>query len=253
VNIGNTRTALGLFAGEGLVAGALSSVGPRSAEELAILTRSWLEHVSGGAQAAPDVVAIASVVPPSTAPWQAAAAMLGVRRVLVYGRDGEPGIAVRMAMPANAVGADRLLNALAARRLYGAPVLVVDVGTALTLDVVGSDGAFVGGAIAAGPLTAASGLWRRAPRLTPVALGRVGRAVGRTSDEALRSGLVYGSAGQIEGLVRRARAELRAPAAPVVATGGLGPLLSKPSESVDHVEPWLTLRGLSMWAAMPTA
>ena len=251
VNIGNTRTSLGLWAPPApLATTALATTPLRTPEECAVLVRAWLTGARGGGRPAPASVAIASVVPPRTALWREAAALLGVdpAATRVYGEDGALGIEVRLDMPAAGVGADRLLNAIAARALLGAPALVVDIGTALTLDVVAGDGAFIGGAIAPGPVTAAAGLWRRAPGLATVDVAVPERAVGRRTDEALQAGIALGAAGQIEALVGAARAELGAPAAPVVATGGLAQALAAATPTVDRVDPWLTLRGLRRWA-----
>ncbi len=248
VSVGNTRTALGLFAGEHLVAaGAIATRPAAGADECAVLARSWLAREDRAER--PSALALASVVPALTPVWRQTADRLGLGPAVAYGDGGRLGLRVRMAMPATAIGADRLLNAIAARWRYGQPVIVLDIGTALTLDVVGADGSFVGGAIAPGPTTAQAGLVRRQPALVPVTVGGAARAIGQDRAAALGAGLDYGSAGVLDGLAERARLELAAPAAAVVATGGLAAVLAPYSRSIDHVEPWLTLEGLRLWWA----
>lgn len=244
VNVGNTTTALGLFDGERRVAAwRLATERTRTVAEYEVFVASLFEQIEASPSALAGV-AVASVVPPLVPVWRALARELCGREAYVYGQDGPLGIEVRVGMPRSQVGADRLCNAIGARALYGAPVIVVDIGTATTLDVVAQDGAFVGGAIAPGPATAAEGLYARAAKLPRVELRAPGQAIGRHTVEAMQSGMVLGLAGQVDGLVARTRAELGAPGAPVVATGGLAPLVAGESRTVDRIEPWLTFVGL---------
>lgn len=161
------------------------------------------------------------------------------------------GLRVRYEPPA-AVGADRLANALGAIALVGAPVIVVDLGTATTFDVVDRDGAFVGGAILPGPETSARSLARGTALLPDATLELPSRAIGRSTLEALRSGLVLAYADGLDGLVARMRAELETPNAPVVATGGWGLLFTTVCATLDRYEPFLTLEGLRQAADRAT-
>jgi type III pantothenate kinase len=248
VNVGNTATALALFAGETRVAAwRLGSARARTADELAVVVRSLMADADIDPDAV-DGVAVASVVPPLVPTWRRLSADLFGRVAYVYGDDGRYGIEVRLDMPASQVGADRLCNAVAARRLVGAPALVVDVGTATTLDVVAPDGAFVGGAIAPGPLTAAEGLVARAARLPRFEVAAPAAAIGGDTAGALQAGVVLGAAGAVDALVRAARRELGAPDAPAIVTGGLAVLIGAKARAIDRVEPWLTLDGLRMMA-----
>ena len=145
----------------------------------------------------------------------------------------------------SSVGADRIANAWAARELYGTPAIVVDLGTATTLDCVSKAGAYVGGAIAPGVVTASEELFRRAARLARVDLRRPERALGRTTEECLRIGVLWGHAGLVDTLVRRVRAELGGHPK-VIATGGLATVLAPECETVDVVDETLTLKGMRL-------
>ncbi len=143
------------------------------------------------------------------------------------------------------VGADRIVNAVAAVARYGAPVIVLDFGTATTLDVVSTRGEYLGGVIAPGLGISAEALFARAARLTRVDLKRPTRVVGRTTEESVQSGLFHGYVALVEGLVRRVRAELGVEAR-VVATGGLAPVFEGELAFLDAVDPGLTLEGLRL-------
>ncbi len=151
--------------------------------------------------------------------------------------------------PPSAVGADRLANALAGRELYGAPALIVDFGTATTLDAVDEEGAYVGGSIFPGLEVSLESLFQRAAKLPKVEIVPPPSAIGKNTVESIQSGLVFGYAGAVDALVRRMRAELTASAltdarVKVLATGGLAPVIAPLCEEVDEVVPLLTLEGL---------
>jgi type III pantothenate kinase len=154
------------------------------------------------------------------------------------------GIRIRLKNPAE-VGADRVANAVAGVEAYGAPVIVVDFGTSTNFDVVDQQGDYVGGSIAPGVEVSMEALTTRAARLTKVDLDEPGQAIGRDTTEALRSGAVYGFAGQVDGIAEAIRAELGA-AAPVVATGGLAQLIAPHSRTISTVDRSLTLRGIEL-------
>jgi type III pantothenate kinase len=158
------------------------------------------------------------------------------------------GVPIRMDNPKE-VGSDRIMNALAAVHLYGGPAIVVDFGTSTNFDAVSARGEFVGGALAPGIEISVDALSRRAAQLLKVELMRPDRVVGKNTVEALQSGIVYGFAGQIEGIARRMAREL-APGDPesvtVIATGGLAPLFIDEVSVIDAHEPWLTLTGLRL-------
>ena len=142
------------------------------------------------------------------------------------------------------VGADRIANAIAARGTYGSPVIVVDFGTATNIDVVDQRGRYRGGAISPGLMLSANALFSRAARLASVPIEAPARTLGNSTESALQSGLVVGAAAQAEGLVARIRAELGAPDATVVGTGGLAGTVAQATDLFDAVDPDLTLRGI---------
>ncbi|MGH3216280.1 MAG: type III pantothenate kinase, partial [Trebonia sp.] len=158
------------------------------------------------------------------------------------------GVPIRMDNPKE-VGSDRIMNSLAAVHLYGGPAIVVDFGTSTNFDAVSARGEFVGGALAPGIEISVDALSRRAAQLLKVELTRPSRVVGKNTVEALQSGIVYGFAGQVEGIARRMAAELSPDdpdAVTVIATGGLAPLVIGEVPIIDAHEPWLTLIGLRL-------
>ncbi len=144
------------------------------------------------------------------------------------------------------VGADRIVNTLAAHTLYGGPAIVVDFGTSTNLDVVSAKGEFLGGALAPGIEISIDALASRAAQLRKVELVRPRSVIGKNTVEALQSGALYGFAGQVDGLVRRITAELGEPVAAVIATGGLASIVVPESHTITHHDPDLTLHGLRL-------
>jgi type III pantothenate kinase len=243
VDIGNSETVVGRFRGAELDGFWRLTTGRSTADELRVALELLVRESAAGWGAI-----LCSVVPLLTRPWgEALRAATG--RPPIELNAANAGIPVKVDEPAT-VGPDRLANAFAARRLYGRPAIVVDLGTATTLDCVSRSGAYVGGAIAPGVVTASEELFRRAARLSRVDLRRPARALGRTTEECLRVGVVWGNAGLVDALVRRVRAELGG-RPKVIATGGLAPVLAPECETVDLVDEGLTLKGLRLlWEEM---
>lgn len=243
VDIGNSETVVGRFHGGELDGFWRLTSGRSTADELRIAVE-LLAHESIAGWGA----IVCSVVPAMTRPWsEALRALTG--RVPIELNARNAGLPVQVPEPMS-VGPDRLANAFAARRLHGTPAIVVDLGTATTLDCVSKAGAYVGGAIAPGVVTASEELFRRAARLSRVDLRRPPRAVGRTTEEALRVGVLWGNAGLVDALVRRVSAELGG-RPKVIATGGLAPILAPECETIDFVDEGLTLKGLRLiWEEM---
>lgn len=244
IDIGNTNTSIGLFEGRALrFRWRIGSDSNRTSDEMGILVRELCAQ-SGVALSQIAGVVLSSVVPALT---DAAAAMagdaLGVEPLIV-GPDLDLGITVEYRDPSE-VGPDRLANAVAVHEMVRGPAIVVDFGTATTFDVVTGDGRYLGGAIAPGLLTSAENLFRRAALLHRVALGPPERVVGRSTEESLRSGILYGAVGQVDGIVRRIVAEWGEQPR-VVATGGLAEKIALLSRTIDLVEPDLTLIGLAL-------
>jgi type III pantothenate kinase len=245
LDVGNSTTVIGLFDGTELVEHwRLSSVARRTPDELALMV-SGLFGVAGRRFARDvDGVVLGSVVPPLTE----ALREMSVRTLEVPPVVVEPGvrtgIALRHDHPVD-LGADRIANAVAAHALYGGPAIVVDFGTATSFEAVTADGAFVGGAIAPGVSTSADALVERAARLPEVETVAPPSPIGRSTVTALQSGIVYGFAGQVDGLVARIAAELGA-GVTTIATGGLAGAVLAACERIDHHDPWLTLKGLRL-------
>jgi type III pantothenate kinase len=240
VDIGNTNTVLGVFDGPDLVESWRVKTDARdTADELALTYRGLLGNTKV------DGVAACSTVP----------AVLGQLRIMLERYYPhlpavvvEPG--VRTGVPLlydnpKELGSDRIVNALAAYHLYGGPAIVVDFGTSTNFDVVSAKGEFIGGVLAPGIEISIEALASRAARLVKVELTRPRAVIGKSTVEALQSGILYGFAGQIDGLVRRIVAELGRPAT-VVATGGLATVVIEESETIQKHEPDLTLVGLRL-------
>jgi type III pantothenate kinase len=239
VDVGNTQTVLGLYAdGDLREHWRVATEADRTGDELGVLYRSLLplESVSG--------ICLASSVPRLLRCYEDMAARFTSARLLVVGPGVRTGIALRYDDPRE-LGSDRLANAIAARERYGAPCIVVDFGTSTNFDIVGVEGDFVGGVIAPGIEISMQALFARAARLINVDFSAPERVIGRTTAQTLQSGLVYGFAGQVDGIVVRIRDELGAEA-PVVATGGLAELIAPHSATISRVDPFLTLEGLRL-------
>jgi type III pantothenate kinase len=244
VNVGNTETSLGVFREEELAwSWRMRTAQERTADELALLFGGFLGQHGLSFDRNVTGVVISSVVPTATRSLRDM--VNGYFRfppVVV-----EPGIKTGMPILIDnpkELGADRIVNALGAFSKYGGPAIAVDVGTATTFDVVSEQGEYLGGAIAAGLQVSARALYERTARLLLVELTAPKSPVGKNTVEALQSGLVYGHAAMIDGMVERLAKELGQPT--VVITGGLAPLLMEECRTVDHHEPWLTLEGLRL-------
>jgi type III pantothenate kinase len=241
VDVGNTNTVLGLFDGERLFESYRIKTDPRvTADELALMFRGLL-----AAHPAPDGVAVCSTVPAvlNELRLMFQRYFSGVHTVVV-GPGVRTGVPLLYDNPRE-VGPDRVVNTLAAHTLYGGPAIVVDFGTSTNFDVVSARGEFLGGALAPGIEISVDALAARAARLFKVELKRPRSVIGKTTNEALQSGLLYGFAGQVDGMVRRISRELDA-APTVIATGGLSHLMVDVCETLDHHEPDLTLVGLRL-------
>ena len=196
-----------------------------------------------------DRAVYASVVPPLSQSWVSVlSAVFGVEAKacsaqLAY----ELGLFSSDYPRPSEIGADRVADAVAAKALYGSPIIVVDFGTATNIEVIDADGAFVGGIIAPGIETSATALFSHARRLAMVDLVAPEAAIGTSTEEAIRSGIVLGEADRVDGLIRRIHAQLGYQA-PAVATGGLASLVCAHTELIDHVNPYLTLAGLKLLA-----
>ena len=241
---GNTNTVLGVFEGAELRAHwRLATRREQTADEYGILVR----NLFAGSNIDPtsvEGVALASVVPPLTPVLVSLSRQYLGREPLVV----EPGVRTGMPIlyePASDVGADRIVNGVAALAAYGAPVVVVDFGTATTFDVITARGEYAGGVICPGVGISADALFQRAARLPRVDVRNPGRVIGRSTVASIQSGLYFGYAAMVEGIIARIRAELGEPVR-VVATGGLASTLAADVPSIEEVDPVLTLTGLRL-------
>jgi type III pantothenate kinase len=244
MDVGNTESVLGLFDGRELVDNwRFSTQTERTVDELGLLIRGLMRESGFGSESI-DAAAIASVVPPLT-PLLVATCQrhLGVAVSII---DASAELPLRLSVDEPmTVGADRIANTLAAATLYGRDTIAVDLGTATTFDCITADAEFIGGVISPGVQTGAETLVRRTAKLPRIDLARrPANVIGRRTETALRSGIFFGAVDAIDGMVRRIRQEWQKPDAYVVATGGLAPLIGPQCETVDHIEPFLTLHGL---------
>ena len=239
IDVGNTQTVLGLFDGESLAEHRrLATDASRTGDELGALLGEMLDLESV------DGICLSSTVPAQIREFELFAERWGKAPILVVEPGVRTGIPMRHDAP-HQVGPDRIVNSVAAKERYGAPCIVVDFGTSTNYDVVSSEGEYVGGVLAPGIEVSMEALFARAARLTKVDFAEPPSAIGKTTEQALQSGLVYGFAGQVDRIVEEIRRELGAEAR-AVATGGLADLVVPHSRTIELVDPWLTLEGLRL-------
>ena len=244
VDVGNTNTVLGIFDGEELVRSWRVKTDPRTtADEL------WLQFHALVADYKVTGLSICSTVPATLRELRTMiASYFSTIPTTIVEPGTKTGVPLLVDNPRE-IGADRIVNTLAAHALYGGPAIVVDFGTSTNLDVVSPKGEFLGGALAPGIEISVDALAARAAQLRKVELIRPKSVIGKNTVEALQSGTIFGFAGQVDGLVDRITAELaesydQAPT--VIATGGLAPLIIGVAETIDEHEPDLTLIGLRL-------
>ena len=250
LDVGNTEITIGLFAGAELERSWRVTTPPsRTADEWAALLRAFFSQ-SGLDITDVDRSIIASVVPSHTEALADGLLDATGTTALIVGPESPLPIRLDVDEPAT-VGADRVVNTLAASRLFRVDTIVVDFGTATTLDCITKDGRFLGGIIAPGVKTAGENLVRKAAKLSATELHPPARALGKRSDECIRAGLVYGTADAVDGMVRRLKAEWPTREVPrVIATGGYAALIAKHSTEIEEVHPDLTLQGLRLAAEL---
>lgn len=244
IDIGNSNIAVGLF-DRGKLAQHWRTGTHReyTSDEYAGALRSLLGLANETTSAVSSAV-LSCVVPPLEPIFQRTCTKLFGCEPLVIGPGTRTGMPIRTDNPRE-VGADRIVNAVAAYELLGGPAIAIDFGTAIALDCISAEGEYIGGAMFAGVLTALDGLVSRASKLAPVEVVRPPRVIGRNTTHMLQSGLVFGYAGLVDSLVDRIRAELGSEAQ-VVATGGLAGLIASETRCIRRVEPFLTLEGLRL-------
>lgn len=244
IDIGNTNTSLGVFEGATLrTHWRLTTQRSRTADEWGVLARNLFELAALDVKSI-DAIAIASVVPPLNFTLKRMAEIYFDLTPLFVDETVDTGVRI-LYQPASDVGADRIVDAVAAIHKYGAPCIVVDFGTATTFDAINSSGEYVGGVITPGITISADALFERAAKLPRVEIKRPQKVIGGATVEAMQSGLYHGYIGLVDGLLKKMIEELgRSPR--VVATGGLAPLIARGSKFIQEVDETLTLDGLRL-------
>ncbi len=247
VDVGNTETVLGLAPAPGEIVAhwRLSSVVARTADETLVLLKALLADAPQAA-AGLDQGVLGSVVPAATSVWIETLQRLVDGPVVAVGPSSPLPIRLDVEEPLT-VGADRIVNTLAARELYRRDTIAVDLGTATTFDCISADGVFLGGVISPGLSAGLDWLGKRTAKLPRVELQPPGAVIGRRTETCMQSGVFYAAVDAVDGIVHRVKAEWGRPDALVVATGGYAGVIGPHLSSVDRIEPLLTLHGLA-WA-----
>jgi type III pantothenate kinase len=239
VDVGNTQTVFGTYDGAELTQHwRIATERHRSGDELGALYRSFLDLTTI------DGIVLSSTVPQLSRPYAEFAERYTGAQLLELGPGVKTGIPIRYEDPRE-VGPDRIANAVAAVDRYGAPCIVVDFGTSTNFDVVSEDAAYIGGVLAPGIEVSMDALAARAARLRKVDFVEPETVIGKNTVASLQSGVVYGFAGQVDGIVERIRDELGTKAQ-TIATGGLAELIAPHSRTIEKVDPFLTLEGLRL-------
>ena len=246
IDVGNTNIVLGVFDGSTLLQSwRLTTLGERTADELGLLVDGLFAHARIDKSQVGSII-LGSVVPPLTGTTRAMVERYFGLHALTIEPGLETGMPILYENPAE-VGADRIVNGIAAYEQFGKasarPLVVVDFGTATTLDAITAKGEYLGGAICPGVQISADALFRRAARLPRIDVRKPARIVGTTTVGAMESGLFYGYVGMVEGLVKRMSDELGGNAI-CVATGGLASVIAPETPLIQHVDADLTLHGL---------
>ena len=246
IDVGNTNIVIGVFKDKDLIhSWRLTTIRERTSDELGILVASLCDRHGVRRQEITGIV-IASVVPPLTGTLMKMVTDYFGQTALLFEPAVNGNMPILIDKPSE-VGADRVVNSIAAFDTYGKglPLIVVDFGTATTFDAVSAKGEYLGGIICPGPKLSAEALFQRAARLPRIEVTKPARVIGTNTVAAMQSGLFWGYVDMVEGLVRRMKAELGG-AAVVVATGGLASVVAPESSEIEHVDEELTLRGLRL-------
>jgi type III pantothenate kinase len=244
IDAGNSNLTIGVFQKQALTTSwRLRTVRERTADEWGILMRDLLtaaglrlSHIHG--------IVVSSVVPPIDQPLEGMARRYFQREAVFVNSNTDIGLSIRIDNPRE-VGADRLVNAVAAYQKYGGPAVVVDLGTAINFDIVSAQAEFLGGIICPGIGIAIAGLFEKAARLPLVDVRAPEKLIGTNTVGAIQSGLYYGTVGTIDGILERLLGEL-GPETRCIATGGQAKMIAAGSRFIQHVDEDLTLEGLRM-------
>jgi type III pantothenate kinase len=242
VDVGNTNIVLGIFEGKKLIKSwRISTNKDKTVDEYGIQIRV-LFHFSNIKHENIEAVVISSVVPPVMPVLETMTIKYFGMKPLIVGPGVKTAMTIKYDNPKE-VGADRIVNAIAAYEMYGGPLIVVDFGTATTFDAISKEGEYLGGAIAPGIGISTEALYTRAAKLPRIELVKPKAVIGKNTVTSMQSGIIFGFAGQTEGIITRMKKEIGGKVY-VIATGGLAELISKESGSIDKINPNLTLEGL---------
>lgn len=243
VDVGNTNIVLGVYKGKELLHEfRISTARQATVDEYGVLIHN-LFQMSNILVSEIEGVIVSSVVPPLVGVVEEMCRKYIHKDPLIVGPGIRTGLNLRYENPRE-IGADRIVNAVAAVEKYEGPLIVVDFGTATTFDCIDQEGNYLGGAIVPGIGIATEALVQRASKLPRIELEKPKKVIGRNTIHAMQAGIVYGYAGQVDGLVRRIKAEMGADNVKVIATGGLADLIAAETDSIDEIAPLLTLEGL---------
>jgi type III pantothenate kinase len=245
IDAGNTNVVIGAYRGDELLATWRTATDhDRTEDELAVTLDALLGQEDLSLESM-DALVLGSVVPPLTQAFTRLADRYLEGKAVVIGPGVKTGVRLRVDNPSE-VGADRIANTLAAHRRYGGPIVIVDFGTTTNFDVVSADGDFLGGAFAPGLEVSAESLFSHASRLFAVSLTAPKDAIGKNTADCLRSGIMFGYVGLVDGLLTRILAELPGGTAKVIATGGLASTIAPLTAKIERVDDDLTLEGLRL-------
>lgn len=247
IDVGNTNTSLGVYRGSKLVAHwRLTTNRARTVDEYGIHARNLFEFAGLDFKAI-SAIAIASVVPPLNYTLKTMAETYFKLSPVFVDSETNTGLTILYEPPSD-VGADRIVDAVAAIEKYGAPCIIVDFGTATTFDVINAKGEYLGGVITPGIMISSDALFERAAKLPRVDIKRPQKVVGSSTTTAMQSGLYHGYTALVDGVLRKIIDEVGGTGKPpsVIATGGLAPLIATGSEYIEHVDDTLTLDGLRL-------
>lgn len=245
IDVGNTNIVLGAFKEDELIAyWRMTTNAYKSSDELGMFIYDLLRHNKIDVKKVEHVV-IASVVPDIMYSLEDGINKYLNINPLVVGPGIKTGINIRIDNPKE-LGADRIVNAVAALYLYGSPVIVIDFGTATTFDVISEEGSYIGGVISPGINISADALWERAAKLPKVEIQKPVKIIGKNTVDSMQAGLFYGYVGQVDYIVSKIKRELNAPHAKVIATGGLASLIAPESKTIEEVNDFISLQGLKL-------
>lgn len=244
IDVGNTNIVLGIYNGKQLLHHwRISTNRSGTVDEYGITIHNLFQYAGLSLQQI-EGVAISSVVPPLMGLLEQLCVKYMNKEPLIVGPGIKTGLNIRYENPRE-VGADRIVNSVAAIEKYGAPLIVVDFGTATTFDYIDADGNYLGGAIVPGIGISTEALYQRAAKLPRIELTKPKSVVGRNSVTSMQAGIIFGYVGQVDGIVNRIKKELNV-SPRVIATGGLAELIHAESETIEVVDPMLTLEGLRL-------